>query len=190
LSLLFMSHVSSFGSPFISAIPSIPYLLDPIIQSDDISRTAKFMSSPLVQSLASSRPVQVSTIFLVLTPFLGVCFCPILPTPTAFFFGSPRHICNALQIKPSHATPSMISQMLSLRYVHMPQCRHIITHTLFIDRTSSIRTSAGVQQCIIIIAARRAYSRTACCLPVVSFRREAGVDPSRTFAHLFFPSFH
>ena len=41
-----------------------------MIQSDDISRTAKFMSSPLVQSLASSRPVQVSTIFLV--PYLSL----------------------------------------------------------------------------------------------------------------------
>ncbi|KIM38718.1 hypothetical protein M413DRAFT_75699 [Hebeloma cylindrosporum] len=29
-----------------------------LMESDDISRTAKFMSSPLVQSLASSRPVQ------------------------------------------------------------------------------------------------------------------------------------
>ena len=86
LSLLFMNHVSSFGSPFLSAIPSIPYLFDSIIQSDDISRTAKFMSSPLVQSLASSRPVQVSTIFLVLALFFGVCFYPILPTPTAFLF--------------------------------------------------------------------------------------------------------
>jgi hypothetical protein len=86
LSFLFMNHVSSFGFSFLFGTPSIPYLFDPMIQSDDISRTAKFMSSPLVQSLASSRPVQVSTIFLVRTLFFGVCFYPILPTPTAFLF--------------------------------------------------------------------------------------------------------
>ena len=118
LSLLFMNHMSH---PLVlHFFPRYPP--HPMIQSDDISRTAKFMSSPLVQSLASSRPVQVSTIFRTL--FFGVCLCPILPTPTTFFFGSPRHIYNALQIKPSHAPLSMISQMLSLRYVHMLQCRH------------------------------------------------------------------
>ena len=74
----------------------------------------------------------------------------------------------------------------------MPQCRHKFTHTLFIDCASSIRTFARVQQRIVIIPARRAYTRTACCVPVISFRREAGVDPSRTFTHLSsltFPEF-
>jgi len=80
LSLLFMNHMSH---PLVlHFFPRYPP--HPMIQSDDISRTAKFMSSPLVQSLASSRPVQVSTIFRTL--FFGVCLCPILPTPTTFFF--------------------------------------------------------------------------------------------------------
>jgi pimeloyl-ACP methyl ester carboxylesterase len=36
------------------------------LQSSEISRTAKFMSSPLVQTLAASRPVRVCIIFISL----------------------------------------------------------------------------------------------------------------------------
>ena len=191
LSLLFMKYVCLIPRFSVSLRDALHTLS--MIQSDDISRTAKFMSSPLVQSLASSRPVQVSTKFLVLTLFLGFASAPRSNyfTHTNVFFWLTQtylqHLTNqtvtrnALDDKPNAILEVCSHASMSSYKMH--------TLYLFIDRASSICTSAGVQQRIVIISTRRAYSRTTRCIPVVSVRREAGVDPSCACAHLCFLGF-
>jgi len=168
--LIVWSSISSFHSvqcltPLL--LHSVHHHLTKLrIQSDDISRTAKFMSSPLVQSLASSRPVQVKPILLV-PVLLRICHLFAHKSPLPF-----RYIYNALQTKLSCTTLTKIRRILFLRYIDIRTTRHYrhtTTHILIIDRASSICTSAGVQQCIILVAARRAYPRTGCCIPVVGF---------------------
>ncbi|PPR02143.1 hypothetical protein CVT24_011393 [Panaeolus cyanescens] len=102
-----------------------------LMESSDISRTAKFMSSPLVRTLASSRPVRVSLSFhsaYASKSASGAGARLFRLTPSAYL----QHLTNqtVTNSKGGVDDDSAILEIVRLQSAHLPGYNHALSSSL------------------------------------------------------------
>jgi hypothetical protein len=98
-----------------------------LIETSDISRTAKFMSLPLIQTLASGGPVRVS--FNINSPFL-----PLMVILIVYPFPTSRNISNVSRTQVRLNTP------IHLRHRHRPSSQYPIKGIVLLQKCASFHS--------------------------------------------------
>jgi hypothetical protein len=123
-----------------------------LVEASDLSRTAKFMSSPLVLTLASGGPVRVSNPLLSkssLTQILiSQTYFQRLTNTSSPPSGSSSPVVDAIPDK-------MNSPLMEVRYLHSLLLAPDLIALLFADRPPTISTPHRIQCCNIFLAQGR-----------------------------------